>query len=83
MREVPRDDKWGEENTPNTTAGSPSEAELVIISLLMRLYDIQMALLNEANEKRADAIYEAHEQGGHFNPEIFIPDRGAEDVEEE
>lgn len=52
---------------------SPSEETLVIISLLMRLYDIQMAHLSAVDENRANQIYEAHEKGDHFNPEIFIP----------
>lgn len=49
------------------------ENSLVIISLLMRLYDIQMALLSEMNKDLADSIYDTHALGGHFNPQIFIP----------
>lgn len=52
----------------------PSETELVIVSLLMRLYDINLAILNHLNESRADEIYEAHEKGEHFNPPIFVPE---------
>lgn len=55
----------------DTTA--PSETELVIVSLLMRLYDIQMALLSNVDKPLADSIYDTHNNGGHFNPEIFIP----------
>lgn len=52
---------------------NPTESELAIISLLMRLYDINMALLNHLDRDTADAIFESHQKGQHFNPEIFIP----------
>lgn len=89
MREVTRDEKFpndpkegtGEElpsliGNTDANAGSrqPSETELVIVSLLMRLYDLNLAILTHLDEDRADDIYEAHEKGGHFNPPIFIPD---------
>jgi len=48
--------------------------QLAIIALLMRLYDINLAVLNEMNPQRADGIYEAHSQGNHFNPQLYIPD---------
>lgn len=51
----------------------PSETDLVIVSLLMRLYDIQMALLSKVDKELADSIYDTHNGGGHFNPQIFIP----------
>ena len=79
MHETTRDSKWVEEGTGEelpaqlVTTG-PSETELVIVSLLMRLYDLNLAILATMNEARADEIYEAHEKGGHFNPPIFIPD---------
>lgn len=52
----------------------PSETELVIVSLLMRLYDLNLAILNHLDENRANEIYEAHEKGEHFNPPVFIPE---------
>lgn len=73
MREVTRDDKW-DESTPLEMHTSPSETELVTVSLLMRLYDLNLAILAGLNEVRADEIYEAHERGEHFNPPIFVPD---------
>lgn len=52
----------------------PSETELVIVSLLMRLYDVQMAILTSMDEDKANQVYESHEKGEHFNPPIFVPD---------
>lgn len=60
----------GENTAP---AASPSETELVIVALLMRNYDISMALLSHFDKETADRIYDAHENGGTFNPPIFIP----------
>lgn len=80
MREVTRDSKWVEEPTAEElppaelVSTGPSETELVIVSLLMRLYDLNLAILSTMDEKRADEIYEAHEKGGHFNPPVFIPE---------
>lgn len=82
MKEVNRDEKFP--NDPKGDAAEelpalmgntgPSETELVIVSLLMRLYDLNLAILSHLDEKRADEIYEAHEKGAHFNPTIFIPE---------
>lgn len=81
----PNDPKGHASNDPTTYAddgvdisgelvgGSPTEGELVIISLLMRLYDVQLAILNEMNEDRANEVFDHHDNGGHFNPKIFIP----------
>lgn len=52
----------------------PSETELVQVALLMRLYDLGMAILTSMDEDKANQVYEAHEKGGHFNPPVFIPD---------
>lgn len=52
----------------------PSEAELVQIALLMRLYDLNMALLSVMSKVTADEVYEAHARGEHFNPPVFLPD---------
>lgn len=57
----------------------PSETELVTVALLMRLYDINLALLNHFDPARANEIYDAHEKGGSFNPPIFIPQVGDEE----
>lgn len=58
---------------PVVLQSSPSEESLVTVALLMRIYDIQMALLSEVNKDLADEIYDTHAAGGHFNPQIFIP----------
>lgn len=64
------------ELAPVVSETKPSEYQLAIISLLMRLYDINMALLSHFDEDSANEIYETHEKGGHFNPQIFIPNFG-------
>lgn len=56
---------------------TPTETELVTVSLLMRIYDVQLALLAHFDQERADEVYETHEKGGHYNPPIFIPDMDA------
>lgn len=78
MREVTRDpgslgDDSAKEITGELIESGPSETELVQVALLMRLYDLGMAILTELNESRADEVFEAHERGEHFNPPIFIP----------
>lgn len=52
---------------------APDETQLIIVSLLMRLYDLNMALLSVQAPKIADDIFDHHAKGGHYNPEIFIP----------
>jgi len=82
MKEVSRDEKFpndpkegsAEELPAQLMSTGPSETELVIVALLMRLYDLNLAILSNLDEARADEIYEAHEKGGHFNPPIFIPE---------
>jgi hypothetical protein len=54
-------------------AEPPRETELVIIALLMRIYDVQSALLAHFDEVRANEVYDTHAVGEHFNPEMFIP----------
>jgi hypothetical protein len=48
------------------------EIALAQLTLLMRIYDVQMALLTEVNENRANEVYAAHEEGHTFNPAIWI-----------
>jgi hypothetical protein len=52
----------------------PSEESKIIIALLMRIYDVQMALLTKVDPDTADRIYDAHERGEDFNPTIYIPE---------
>lgn len=86
MKEVEPDNKWIEDagyvptNTPQefgetelVTTG-PSEAELLTITLLTRLYDIGMAILTVMDEEKAGMVFDAHDKGENFNPELFIPD---------
>lgn len=82
MREVTRDEQFPDQPREDTTGAvegvlqstGPSESELVTIALLMRLYDINLAILNHLDEDRANEIYEAHEKGATFNPPVFIPE---------
>ncbi len=87
MRGYKRDKKWGtvpaSDRKPAeksiVTPGAvelqsiPSETDLAVIALLMRIYDLQLANLNAVDPDRANEIYEAHEKGEHFNPMLFIP----------
>lgn len=70
-------------NDPNAVPRMEQIA-LAQLTLLMRIYDVQMALLNEANEERADEIYDWHEAGHTFNPPIYLVDvaEGPEDPDE-
>jgi len=63
---------WNEE-LPPVLVSEPSEQDLVQIALLMRLYDIGMAILTHLDEDTANELYEHHENKGHNNPDIFIP----------
>jgi hypothetical protein len=63
---------------PNVTPvdydeNQPDEIQSAILVTLMRLYDVQMALLNETNPTVADIIFEKHEKGEDYNPTIYIP----------
>lgn len=87
MKESPRDPHW-ENDVGNGTeyqeltaeiSSEPTEAQLVTIALLMRLYDLNLALLNHFDSDLADNIYETHEKGGHKNPPIYIPRPVGED----
>lgn len=53
---------------------SPSETELVQIMLMMRLYDLGMAILNKMDPATADSIFEAHKEGKDFNPDLYVPE---------
>lgn len=79
MKEVEVDNKWIEENGRNET---PTVAEVEVdpleiakaqLVMLMRLYDIQMAILTLQDAGKADQIFDAHDVGQLFNPQLFIP----------
>lgn len=46
----------------------------VIISLLVRLYDVHMGILSHLDKDTADKIYDAHDRGEHYHPNIFLLD---------
>lgn len=92
MEEVEVDNKWGyEEIALEELVTEPDETQLLIVALLMRLYDVNMALLREVNEERALEIYTEHNAGGNFNPTMYVPDLtsaesnlgAVEDIDEE
>lgn len=66
---------------PVVLEAEPSEESRIIIAMLMRIYDVQMALLTKVDPENADRIYDAHEAGETFNPTIYIPE--VNDVQEE
>lgn len=86
MEEVEIDSKWIRENGTNVPSADAEttgptlleqqvEGQAVIITLLMRLYDIQMASLSFINKEVADELYDAHARGESSNPQIYIPVR--------
>lgn len=81
MREVPRDKQFEDAGILPELVSAPSTNELVMITLMMRLYDIQLALLSHINKTQADELYDLHNEGGHLNPLIFIPE--VEDVNDQ
>lgn len=79
MREVPRDEQFPDRSKEKSTGGEHTgsdQTQLAILTMLMRIYDLQMALLNASDPEVADRIFEEHNRGGHFNPMIYIPDFG-------
>lgn len=79
MKETTRDEHWStpvEEILPDETLEllkDIKESLLILVTLGMRNYDLQLAMLNRVDVEKADLIYAAHKEGGHFNPTIFIP----------
>lgn len=49
------------------------ESNLAVVSLLMRLYDVEMAALSNTYKEDADALFDLHSNGGTQNPPVFIP----------
>lgn len=59
---------------PVILEAQPSTESKIVISLLMRIYDVQMALLTKVDPDTADRIYDTHQRGEDFNPTIYIPE---------
>ena len=84
MHESTPDSKWHNEGTTGPEiSGSEkaapevsydNEAQLIEISLLMRLYDIGMAILSRTDSQLANEIFDAHARGEVYNPPIAVPD---------
>ena len=76
MREVTRDNMWNEEDKQDDFIALLDQINttlLVQTSLLMRLYDVTMHILQEKNPDAVQELLDLHGQGGHYNPEIFYP----------
>lgn len=82
MKEVSPDSKWQDPNWPDrpmlvvppAPAAATEENQRAILTVLMRIYDVQMAILSYTNKKAADEIYDMHSRGELANPEFFIMD---------
>lgn len=51
-----------------------SDTNLVIAMLLVRIYDVQMAMLREINPAAAIELYELHNEGQNNNPHLWVPE---------
>jgi hypothetical protein len=85
VREVEPDKQFSDTDVPQellplVESTGPSEAERIIITLLMRIYDLQYAQLYVANPTVADEVFESHNRGELGNPKMFIPDFGTEEA---
>lgn len=93
MRETIRDEKFPNDPKPVEVLGElrdsgPGLQDVLDVlmlqtAILMRLYDVNMALLNEVDEERADAVFDRHADGGHFNPPTMVPVFSRVDEKEE
>ncbi len=72
-----------EQSTPNpppsSSAFDPENFGTVVIIQLMRLYDVQMALLSCYDPEKAGMLAEMHERGLSFTP----PPAFSEEVDDE
>lgn len=55
--------------------------QLIQITLLMRLYDVQMALLSVSDKGLADAVWDAHDRGDLMHPQLLVPELGEAKLE--
>ena len=80
MKEVDRDEKWQNEpvELEAQISNSPTEAELVIVGLLTRIYDVLFTILDETNPEKANIVYETHERGETLGPPVYIPELNVE-----
>lgn len=57
------------EEVEHKSAFDPENLGPVIIIMLMRLYDLQLAFLSAVNPQKADEIVALHEEGHTFAPQ--------------
>lgn len=67
MKEIEHDDKWLEDTEAGGTESidplSPEYAPGLNLIVLMRIYEVQLAILRESNPEAARRLLELHEQG--------------------
>lgn len=73
MHETEPDKQFADNKAPVDDFDDIKQILMLQVALLMRLYDVNMALLNQVDEKTADDVFEAHHAGRHFNPPTMIP----------
>lgn len=56
------------DENPANSAFAPENFSAVTVIMLMRLYDLQLALLSSVNPEQAKYIVELHERGQSFAP---------------
>lgn len=52
----------------------PEITQQLILLQLMRLYDVQMSILSEMNDERAEAMQQKHDAGGLYTEMPWISD---------
>lgn len=83
MKEVEPDSKWLD--TPGIPEKETTDPEISVdeyerevqkaqLVMLMRIYDVQMALLTKMDPENANKIFDSHDTGELFNPQLFIPE---------
>lgn len=71
-----------EDESSGNSAFDPANFGAVVIIQLMRLYDVQMALLSCYDAEKAGTLAEMHERGLSFTPPPAFSEELDEDVEE-
>lgn len=74
MHETEPDRQFGPVAEETNAPVGASDTEKIIITLLMRIYDLQFAQLYLLNPTTAEEVFESHEKGELGNPKMWIPD---------
>lgn len=46
---------------------------MIQTALLMRLYDVNMRVLESISHEQASQLWDLHDKGGHENPQTMVP----------